>query len=196
MPESGTPKPTTADAPDMGRPRRLFARLTVAMNSAGSAWVCCLMILICADIASRSLLNQPLNGVAEVVALSIVICVFLQLAHTLAVGRLTRADILLRWLAKRYPRTSHAPLLLSHVLGVIVFAVIAYASYPILVDSWVRSEYIGQLGTFTAPRWPAKLAVVVGSVVTGVQFLILVVRDARRLFARDPERQPTSGGSA
>ena len=154
------------------------------------------MILICADIASRSLLNRPLNGVAEVVALSIVICVFLQLAHTLAVGRLTRADILLRWLAKRYPRTSHAPLLLSHLLGVIVFAVIAYASYPILLDSWVRAEYIGQLGTFTAPTWPAKLVVVVGSVLTCVQFLILSVRDVRRLFAADPEHEPVDGGTA
>lgn len=154
------------------------------------------MILICADIASRSLLSRPLNGVAEIVALSIVICVFLQLAHTLAVGRLTRADILLRWLAKRYPRTSHAPLLLSHLLGVIVLALIAYASYPILIDSWARAEYIGQLGTFTAPTWPAKLAVVVGSVLTCVQFLILAVRDVGRLFAPDLEKESENGESA
>lgn len=164
------------------------------MNSAGSGWVCFLMILICADIVSRVVFNKPLNGVAEVVALSIVICVFLQLAHTLAVGRLTRADILLRWLAKLYPRVAHAPLLFSHLLGVIVFAVIAYASFPILLDSWTRAEYIGQLGTFTAPTWPAKLAVVVGSVVTGVQFLILAARDVRRLIAADLERE--KGGSA
>lgn len=195
MPESGTPKSKSADVSDTGRPRRLFERLTVAMNSAGSGWICCLMILICADIVSRGLFNQPLNGVAEVVALSIVVCVFLQLAHTLAVGRMTRADILLRWLAKRYPRVSHAPMLFSHLLGVIVFAVIAYASYPILVDSWVRAEYIGQLGTFTAPTWPAKLAVVVGSVVTGVQFLILAAHDVRQLFTAGSERQPTGGGS-
>ena len=106
MPASITPTRETADAPEAGRPRRLFESLTIAMNSAGSGWVCCLMILICADIVSRSVLNKPLNGVAEIVALSIVICVFLQLAHTLAVGRLTRADILLRWLAKRYPGIS------------------------------------------------------------------------------------------
>ncbi len=167
----------------------------MGLNSAGSGWVCCLMILICADILSRGLLNKPLNGVAEVVALSIVVCVFLQLAHTLAVGRLTRADILLRWLVKRYPRTSNAPMLLSHVLGVIVFALITYASYPFLLDSWVRAEYIGQLGTFTAPTWPAKLAVVVGSVVTGAQFLILAIRDIRRMFAPDAGRQPSAGGS-
>lgn len=146
------------------------------------------MLLICADILSRTLLNRPLNGVAEIIALSIVICVFLQLAHTLAVGRLTRADILLRWLAKKYPRTSHAPMLLSHLLGVIVFALIAYASYPILLDSWERAEYIGQLGTFTAPTWPAKLVVVVGSVLTSAQFLILAAADVRRLFMPDPER--------
>ena len=180
----------------MGRPRRFFEGVIVALNSAGSGWVCCLMLLICADILSRSLLNRPLNGVAEIVALSIVICVFLQLAHTLAVGRLTRADILLRWLAKKSPRAAQVPLLLSHLLGVIVFALIGYASYPNLLDSIERAEYIGQLGTFTAPTWPAKLVVVIGSVLTSAQFLILAVRDVRRFFALGPERQPVNGGSA
>lgn len=172
----------------MGRPRILFERLIMGLNSAGSGWVCFLMLLICADILSRTFVNRPINGVGEIVALSIVICVFLQLAHTLAVGRLTRADILLRWLAKRHPRASHVSLLFSHLLGVAVFAVIIYASYPKLLDSIARAEYIGQLGTFTAPTWPARLIVVVGSVLTCLQFLIFSARDVRNIFSADLER--------
>lgn len=187
MPSSGTPAPEIADASGAGRPRRLFENVIVALNSAGSGWVCCLMILISADILSRNLLNRPINGVAEIIALSIVICVFMQLAHTLAVGRLTRADILLRWLEKRHPRAIHVPQLFSHLLGVAVFAVITYASYPFLLDSIERSEYIGQLGTFTAPTWPARLVVVVGSVLTCVQFLVLAAGDVRKFFAPDFE---------
>jgi TRAP-type mannitol/chloroaromatic compound transport system permease small subunit len=188
--------PGKQEASNKRRPQRLFELVILALNSAGSGWVCFLMVLICADIASRGLLNQPVNGVAEIVALSIVICVFLQLSHTLAVGRLTRADILLRWLSEAYPRASHLPQLISHLLGAIVFALIAYASYPILLDSWARSEYVGQLGTFTAPTWPAKLVVVVGSILTCIQFLVLAAGNLRGMFAPGPDRRPAKGDSA
>jgi hypothetical protein len=43
----------------------------------------------------------------KIVALSIVACVFLQIAHTLKVGRLTRSDIVLNWLQTHYPNLKY-----------------------------------------------------------------------------------------
>ena len=53
------------------------------------------MILINTDVLGRNLLGTPVRGVTEIVSMSIVgAMVFLQLADTLRVGRLTRADVL------------------------------------------------------------------------------------------------------
>ena len=53
------------------------------------------MLLINSDVLGRNLFNAPVRGVTELVSLSIVGIVFLQLADTLHSGRFTRADVLL-----------------------------------------------------------------------------------------------------
>ena len=69
-----------------------FQRLTQALNALGTLWIVALMLLINADVLGRDLLGTPVRGVTELVSLSIVGIVFLQLADTLATGRMTRAD--------------------------------------------------------------------------------------------------------
>ena len=73
----------------------IFRRLIQWMNGAGVVWVFALTFLICADITGRTLFDSPLQAVPEIVALSLIACVFLQLAFAVHGGRLTRADILL-----------------------------------------------------------------------------------------------------
>ena len=52
------------------------------MNSIGTLWVFGMMLVICADIFSRNVLNYPLNGVPEIIAFSIAGTIYLQLANT------------------------------------------------------------------------------------------------------------------
>ena len=63
------------------------------MNTAGVAWIFALMFLICADIAGRTLLDRPIQAVPEIVAFSLVGCVFLQLASAVQMNRLTHAEV-------------------------------------------------------------------------------------------------------
>ena len=58
--------------------------LTGAVSAAASVWIFCLMLLICADIAGRTLLNQPVQG-SRIAAKPSAI-VFLRAAHTLMVA--------------------------------------------------------------------------------------------------------------
>jgi TRAP-type mannitol/chloroaromatic compound transport system permease small subunit len=71
------------------------------MNALGTLWILALMVLINVDVLGRNLLVMPVRGVTELVSLSIVGIVFLQLADTLRVGRFTRADVLLDRLEAR-----------------------------------------------------------------------------------------------
>lgn len=155
----------------------LIGRATRAANLIGTALVLILAILVCADIAGRNLLRQPIAGVPEIVSLSIIVIVFLQAPRALIAGRWTQSDLLTGLLETRAPRAGRAVQDLFDLCGAAVFGVIAYGTWPLLAKAWTRQEFVGAVGDFTAPVWPVRLAVLSGSVLLILNFL-------RRIRAR------------
>lgn len=186
------PDHTTAEAPGGpgGPPRRDaylqplpfgLHHLLGAMNALGTLWILALMLLINADVFGRNLLATPVRGVPEMVSLSIVGIVFLQLADTLRSGRFTRADLLLDRLMRRHPRTADALHALFHGLGLVLMLVILKASWAPLVESIEIREYVGAIGDFQAPVWPVRLITLVGLASTALCFAVLAWMDLKRL---------------
>lgn len=159
-------------------------RLTGAMNALGTLWIAALMVLINLDVVGRNLLSRPLDGVPEIVALSIVGIVFLQLADTLREGRFTRADVLLDRLARTRPALGDALHAVFHVVGAALMGVILWASWNPLLESIRIREYIGAVGSFQAPVWPVRLITLLGLALTAVCYGLLAWADLRRLAHR------------
>lgn len=139
------------------------------------------MILICADIVGRSFFNAPVQGVSEIVANSIVAIVFLQAAHALMCGRMTRTDILAGWLERERPFSAGAIRIFYHVAGFFVFALIAQGTWPKLVDAWVEGEFFGAQGVFTAPIWPIKACLFFGAALTALAFAVQAINDVKEV---------------
>lgn len=150
------------------------------------------MLLICADVAGRSLFGSPIAGVTEMVSLSIVGIVFLQLASALRAGRLTRADLLTKRLGARTPRLAHALELLWNLTGALVVLVLVRASFPRFLTALQRDEFIGVVGHFTAPTWPVKLVLVVGAGALVLQFAVCAA-ESYRSMRRPPARESDDG---
>jgi TRAP-type mannitol/chloroaromatic compound transport system permease small subunit len=169
------------DAPPPAAPAGPFARVIGAMNAIGTLWIIGLMLLINADIFGRGALNAPIAGVPELVAFSIVGIVFLQLAHTLRSGSMTRSDVLLGVLERRAPRARLALLAVFHLVGALLLFLIAWKYWPQVTEAWLRPErnFMGNPGFFTIPQWPLFILVFLGIVATAIQFLILSWNDAR-----------------
>ncbi|MEX0340300.1 MAG: TRAP transporter small permease subunit, partial [Arenibacterium sp.] len=159
------------------------AQLTGLVSGAASIWIFCLMLLICADIFGRTVLNAPVQGVAEIVANSIVAIVFLQAAHALMTGRMTRTDILIGYLEEERPFAAALIRVVFHIAGVFVFAVIAQGTWPKLVDAWVEDEFFGAQGVFTAPIWPIKACLFGGSLLTCLAFAVQILKDIKALVS-------------
>lgn len=166
-----------------------FETLLSGLNSIGTLWIFALMIVISLDVIGRTALNAPLPGVLELVRLSIVGIVFIQLGHTLRAGRITRADNLLRLLQQRWPRIGYGLQAVFGLAGAALFAVLFHASYPFLLSSWASGEYAGIEGYISYPVWPVRLIILVGSVCAGIQFLLFACRDFSIAFRGRP---PTS----
>jgi len=160
-----------------------FQRLTRLLNAIGTLWIVALMLLINSDVLGRELLDTPVRGVTELVSLSIVGIVFLQLADTLASGRMTRADVLLDRLKRTTPALAALLQALFHLVGALLMGVILWAAWEPLVESIRIQEYVGALGDFTAPVWPVRLIMLIGMVTTLVTFALLAWLDLRRARA-------------
>lgn len=175
--------------------RRRFSYGTIIsiMNSIGTAWVFVLLVIINLDIGGRALFNHPVRGVPEIVALSIVACVFLQIAHTLRVGRLTRSDIVLNWLQTHYPSLKHFLEGVYCLIGACLMAVLFYSSIPMFTRAWRINEYVGAQGDFMAPIWPVKLIILIGSAAGAIQFFLMAYASFKNIVAY-PSANATTGG--
>lgn len=159
-------------------------RLTSALNALGTVWILALMVLINADVIGRNLLDTPVRGVPELVALSIVGIVFLQLADTLRVGRFTRAEALLDRLARTSPKLHDALHVVFHLVGCALMLIILWASWTPLLDAVRIREYVGAIGDFQAPVWPIRLITLIGLGVTALCYAMLAWLDLQRLRQR------------
>jgi hypothetical protein len=92
--------------------------------------IAAVMLLMCADVLMRNLAGRPIDGVAETVAASIVVIVFLQLPATLRHGRMSRADLFIEPLLERRPAAGRRLRALYSAVGVFACGLIAYASAP------------------------------------------------------------------
>jgi TRAP-type mannitol/chloroaromatic compound transport system permease small subunit len=139
-----------------------------------------LVVLIGLDVGGRNMFDQPLSGVPEIVGLSIIVIVFLQAPQALQLGRITRSDTLLNLLKLKSEFAGRMVETFFDLLGMFVFAVIIYGTWPMLQKAWTRSEFVGAVGDFTAPVWPVRTAVIIGSVLLLVNFSVLIINRWKR----------------
>ncbi len=168
----------------LGAAARAFSRLVGGMNAAGSCWIVVLMMLINAEAISRSAFNAPIIGVIEMIEISIIGIVFMQLADSLRQGVLTRSDGLFNQVMRRRPRAGHAMAVVTFLLGAVFMGLIIWGSVPFFFESWENDYYVGVEGMFTAPVWPVALIIVIAVVVTMVQFLTMLAEHWRGFVAR------------
>lgn len=162
----------TRNAGEQSRPA-VLGPVVAALNALGSIWIIGLMLLICTDITMRTLFNAPVTGTAEMVAFSIVGIVFLQLAHTLRSGSLTRSDLVLDILARRSPRLHGWALALFNLTGAALLALALWYFLPSLAQAWNRPQrhFMGNPGFFQIPTWPLYGLMAIGMAATVLQFL-------------------------
>lgn len=155
--------------------RREVDRVTMALNIIGTLLIIGLMVLINADVIGRGAFNLPVSGVPEMVSMSIVAIVFLQVGQTFRMGRLTRTDALLGAVGRRSPRL-RAMLELVFCTGAIAIMLeLLTASWPLFVKSWERNTYEGTIGDFTAPIWPVKLIILIGCATLIIQLVVAAI---------------------
>ena len=155
--------------------RRAIDHMTMALNIIGTVLILAIMVLVNADVIGRGALGLPISGVPEMVSMSIVAIVFLQVAQTYKMGRLTRSEAVLGMIESRSVRFRAFVELVFCSGAIAIMVQLLSASWPLFVKSWTRNTFEGTIGDFTAPIWPVKLIILIGCAALIVQLLLSAV---------------------
>jgi len=160
---------------------RAFSAFVAGLNSVGTVLIFAIVVMINLDVLSRFLFNAPIDGVTELVELSIVAIVFLQLPDSVRNGRLTRSEGLYNRLRERRPRLAHWLGVFFDLGGALFFVTIIAGGIPRLIDAWQRNYFSGNRGIFVVPVWPVRAVLVIGATTVVIVFLGLAWKHIREL---------------
>ena len=156
--------------------RRLSDQVAKFMMVMASTWAFILTFIIMADIIGRGVFHDPVQGVREIVANSIVIIVFLQSGYAIR----SRSMLSAEFLVDRFPSwAQRAALALGYLLGVVFFVLIIWGGWRLAIDSWVGGEFEGE-GALRVPAWPTRFMILFGSALAIVNYLVMAYLDVVR----------------
>ena len=162
-------------------PVRALYGVLAGLNITGALLVVLLLVLINVDSLGRTFFSVSILGVTEIVELSLVAIVFLQLGDAVRSGRLMRSDGLLNILDQRVPAVARAMRAFFDLVSVAFLTLIVVGGIPRFIESYQNGEFKGTAQLFTVPEWPVKLTIVVGAIAAILAFLVSAWREFRPL---------------
>ncbi len=164
-----------------------YARLISITNSIGSIWIFGLMFLICADVIARGAFDTPIRGVPEIAGYSLVGAIFLQLSHSLHVGRFARAEMFIEPFTTNRPIGANCFHAVFNIIGVFVFALIVYGTWFKFKEALPDLKF-GVEDEFTILVWPLRLIILCGSAMVALKYFIELVENIFRIINLTTER--------
>jgi|TARA_B110000444_G_C18814660_1_gene584483 TRAP-type C4-dicarboxylate transport system permease small subunit len=125
-------------------------------------------LLILFDVVMRTFVNKPVIGVAEIIANSIVMIAFSQIAYTISIDSMVKSEYLLK---KASYNLSCFLEIFSCILGIVFFGLIAYSSFEPTINSYIRNEFEGH-ASFRFPTFPVRLSIFAGSIFAAFTYFL------------------------
>lgn len=150
---------------------------------AGTCWMCVVALLICAEVLSRGILNQPIQGLVEFVSLSVAPIMFLHLPSVILRRKLFRVEIFTGGFKAKDPLQSFFSLFHLAVLVAILLVLLPWV-FREAARTWTSGAYSGVPGAYEIPNWPFYFTLVLGCGAMAVAVLFLISQDMLTLLAK------------
>lgn len=157
-------------------PERIVTFFARALNYISAVWLASVALLILYDVVGRELFLAPFYGTNEIVSNSVLSILMLQLPLSILTGGSLRTTILYGKLRLRGKRVIDG---LSYALALVLFAVIAYGSWPNMIEGWAIREMEGS-GNIQIPVYLIRTLVVLVCAVGVAVCALMVWRAASR----------------
>lgn len=192
MTGSGTETALTAHPTGTGGGRRgvlarvdsVYAKFENFLNDVGAAVIFAIMLVVCAEVFTRTVLRGSIFGYLDLVELSMAAFAFLGAAYCQRLGGHIRMDLAIARLRGRWQWFAEA---LATLVALIVVALLIKGTF----DHFLRAWNIGDT-TIDAELaiWPSKLLAPIGLSFLWLRLLLNFVGYLRLI--RDPEAEPVA----
>lgn len=154
----------------MGDVDRFFDSMTRVCGTIAAFWAMLLAFVIAADIFARTVLNEPMIGVIELVANCIVSIVFLQLPYAIYRGAHLRTTVIYQNTPEVVRRLIDA---VAYCLGIMFFVGVAWGGWEDMIIGWEVDEREGE-GSIRIPVAPVRTLIVVFGVVSAATYVLML----------------------
>ncbi len=138
-----------------------------------------LSFVVVTDVTGRVLFNSPLKGTPELVSSTIVIVCYLMASYAILTGGMLRVDAI----TDRVPPNVRGVMdIVGSLMAMGLFAIIIVGTWEGFLHAWTSGEYEGE-GALRVPMWPVRLAVLAGSTLALLSYVVLIIRQVRALRA-------------
>lgn len=168
----------------LARLDRLYAKFEDFLNYIAGAIVFALMLFVCAEVFSRTVLNRSIYGFLDVTELTMAAFAFLGAAHCQRLGGHIRMDIVIGQLRGRRLWIAEA---VATVVAMIVFALLIKGTSAHFMRAWSIGDTSIDAEIAT---WPSKLLAPLGLTVLWLRLLLNLVGYVRLI--RDPAAEPVA----
>lgn len=159
----------------------IYSKFLSYLNALTAVMVFGIMLLITADVCSRTFLNHPFQGVSEVVSSCIIILCFFEIPYCLMKGSHVRSTIIYD---KVSPRVKTYIDLVCCIIGLVVFSLILKASFGNLMNA-IRINDAELAGTVRISTVPGRFSIVFGSLAMMVEYVLLIIKYLIKLSEKE-----------
>ena len=147
---------------------RIVRRVEMVFAHLSAALIFAVMVIVCTDVASRYLFNDPISWAYDLISLYVMVgLLYLSLGPSYAGDHHIRIDLFVRMTGRRWEPWFRR---LQIVLIVPVFVAIAWLALLEAYDAFAAGRVLS--GPIPWPKWPISALVCVGSVMLVCRLLL------------------------
>ncbi len=156
---------------------KIYGRFLSILNAFTAIIVFGIMLLITADVCSRTFLNHPFQGVSEIVSSCIIVLCFFEIPYCLMKGTHVRSTIIYD---KVSPRVRTWIDLFCCVIGFIAFLLIFKSGLGNLINA-IKINDAELAGTVRISTVPGRFSIVFGSLAMMIEYVFLTIKHIIKL---------------
>lgn len=150
---------------------RIVSRVSGIFAAIGASLIGLLALIVVTDVIGRQFGN-PVTGIVELAAQTVVISAFLTIPYVMRRGGHIRATVLVSRAPEFFRKGLEA---LAYVIGAVIFALLAFSAWDAFVTDYVKASYEGE-GALRIPTWPTRLTIFLASVLMIFESLLATAK--------------------
>jgi len=171
--------------------RRVVQAVALGVLLMGAAGMIISMVLGFADVVGTKFFDWPVPGTLEITESTMVLIVFGALAYTQSHRGHIRVEIVYNWQGPRGKAFMDA---VTHLVAFAYFALVCWQGAAEAMYSWEIDE--ATMGTVRFPLYPARIMLVVGTLLLLMLLVLDLVEDLRRMIRGDSASDEASPAPA